>query len=105
MIVTLSEGTIIQKELTSSKSSICLNYFFYAYHLLGLCSLLQTQNFSQDVLSLTGKPDEVSVQLEGSVLSAPVEEVVVVAQLLSCQTLCDPMDYNKPGFPVFYYIP
>ena len=72
---------------------------------LRLCSLLQTQNFSQDVLSLTGKPDEVSVQLEGSVLSAPVEEVVVVAQLLSCQTLCDPMDYNKPGFPVLYYIP
>ena len=29
--------------------------------------------------------------------------VIVVAQL--CPTLCDPMDYSTPGFPVSHYIP
>ena len=23
----------------------------------------------------------------------------------SCLTLCDPMDYSTPGFPVFHYLP
>ena len=29
----------------------------------------------------------------------------VVVQLLSCVTLCDPMDCSRPGFPIFYYLP
>ena len=26
----------------------------------------------------------------------------VVVQLLSCPTLCDPLDYSMPGFPVLH---
>ena len=29
----------------------------------------------------------------------------VVVQLLSCVTLCDPMDCSRPGFPIFHYLP
>ena len=31
--------------------------------------------------------------------------LVVVVQLLSCLTLCDPMNYSKPGFPFLHCLP
>ena len=30
---------------------------------------------------------------------------VIVLQLLSCLTLCDPRDCNTPGFPLLHYVP
>ena len=30
---------------------------------------------------------------------------IVAVQSLSCPTLCNPMDCNKPGFPVLYHLP
>ena len=31
--------------------------------------------------------------------------VVVVVQSKSCLTLCDPINYSTPGFPVLHYLP
>ena len=34
-----------------------------------------------------------------------VDIFVVVVQSLSCLTLCKPIDYSMPGFPVLHHLP
>ena len=48
---------------------------------------------------------KLNVQKTNIMASGPISSVQFSSVTYLCPTLCDPMDYNTPGFPVHYQLP
>ena len=48
---------------------------------------------------------KLNIQKTKIMTSGPISSVQFSSVTYLCPTLCDPMDYNTPGFPVHYQLP